>query len=336
MKRYVLFTIVIIGVVMSAGCKQLDSAADATARQAGVDSNKANQVKEGVETVGEVVEVLDNAFSEMDIETERAIGESTMLQAYANPVMGPPIRIERDFNKSDPVALYLNKLSNAIGSNSSRPMIPYQVVIVKSDQVNALSGPGGYIMLTSGLVKQLQNEAQLAMVIGHEIAHITEKHALNDMKKSQLKEDIFKLAQKFGGKLGRDAFMGDIGLYSNMVSGMAEKAVGHSFSGEDELESDAVGMRYAMDAGYDPRQMIEMLKILKNKEKPAGQKATHPNIDERIAEAQKVIDKMVQEAAEAGEPIELDKLIVKTGRMEQLHNWIDNFDKSVWGPLERE
>lgn len=296
------------------------AAIDQVATKAGVDTTPAKEAVETGEKAKEAgtdlyegLKAITDAFKDMDIKTERELGESIALQCYASDNFGYPVR-------SDEVMKYFNIMANVIAQNSDRPLIPYHIAVVKSDEVNALSTPGGYIFMTSGLIKLLDNEAQLAAVIGHEIAHIAFKHTLKGIKQGKAAEGAGKIL-KVAAKFTSDSFSNNIGEYANLVTGLASSLRLHDFSSDDEYESDVAGARYAMDTGYNPREMLKVLEKLRFKDKPGD--STHPTADQRIAKVNEFLD-------EAKKENDFASLITTTDRFPKIKQLIDQAKESDW------
>ena len=287
--------------------KNMDGALNSSlARQAGIDGKTANQISGGTEVVGGLATAITSAVSDMSYEDERVLGETVGVQLYATQGFGEPVN-----NKE--LMIFMNTMANVIAQNSARPEIPYHVVVVTSDEKNAYALPGGFIFLTSGLVLSLQNEGQLAVVLGHEIAHIAKKHTLNEMKNSKT---LGGLVEAGGGALKASSFGNDanFGNFTSFIKDLGSKIAAHSFSKELELEADMEGIRYAYDTGYDPNAILGVLDILSEKDSQvSGDHAT--TSDRRAAFQAQLQDEF------AGEDV---SGVMTTGRMQQVKQWIQS------------
>ena len=153
-------------------------------------------------------------------------------------------------------------------------------VLADPRTVNAFALPGGPIFITEGLLRLLKSEAELAGVIGHEIGHVIARHSSERLAKQQLTQ----------GLLG--ALVVGSGDYSTAQIGqVVGSMINMSYGREDELESDALGIRIMAEAKYDPRAMIRVMEVLANASGGSSQPefmSTHPapeNRSERIKEA---------------------------------------------------
>ncbi len=190
----------------------------------------------------------------------------------------------------DPVVNeYVNRISQNIALNSDIK-IPLIVKIVSDDEVNAFSLPGGYLYVTTGLINEAGSEAQLAGVVGHEVAHIAARHGTRTVSKGMLWSIILRGAAA-GATRGRS-----IGTQiGSMVGGeVTSYLIFTKMERGAEEEADLLAVEYAFAAGYDPREYVtffERVQSLQKKKPSAIGKifASHPPTDTRIAHTQRVI-----------------------------------------------
>lgn len=173
---------------------------------------------------------------------------------------------------------YVNSVGRWVASQSERPELPWRFGVIESDDLNAFAAPGGYIMLTKGLYKKLQNEAQLAGVLGHEIAHVVKKHQLKVLQKQQL--------LSMGAGLLSDKYAKDNALVSKAIGSGAEISA-RSLDKSAEYEADRLGLSYATRAGYEPYGLADVLQTLGQSSNSDASVAllfkTHPHPDERLS-----------------------------------------------------
>ena len=160
-------------------------------------------------------------------------------------------------------------------------------VLKDAETVNAFALPGGPIFITAGLFNRLENEAQLAGVLGHEVGHVVARHSAEHMAKSQL-------AQVLVGAVGVAAIDEEHpgrGLQAAAAAAFVSQMVNLRYGRQDELESDGLGVRLMSEAGYDPRSMLDVMRILAASSKGGRQPeflSTHPdpgNREEKIKAA---------------------------------------------------
>ena len=175
---------------------------------------------------------------------------------------------------------YLNALGRKIAKDSRRPEIQYTFKIVNTDTVNAFSLPGGFIYVHRGLLSFVQNESELAGVLGHEIGHVVAYHSMNDVARRYWADRLAYEAKKAG--VVTDQQMSDIlkqyGGYLVFVD--------RKFSREEESEADMLGMYNVIRAGYDPQGLISFLARLTqftgNPTLVEGLLMSHPLPGERV------------------------------------------------------
>jgi predicted Zn-dependent protease len=180
--------------------------------------------------------------------------------------------------KDEALQKYVNLVGRWVASQSDRPDLPWHFGVIESDDLNAFAAPGGFVMVTKGLYRKLNNEAQLAGVLGHEIGHVVKKHQLKVLQKQQLLNVGANFLNKQLGK--------DNKLVSKAIGSGAEISA-RSLDKSAEYEADRLGLSYATRAGYEPFGLPEVLDTLgqtnKNDSSVALLFKTHPLPDERLA-----------------------------------------------------
>lgn len=180
----------------------------------------------------------------------------------------------------DPVITeYVNRVGQNIVLHSDAK-VPFTIKVIDSDEVNAFALPGGFFYVNKGLLLAADNEAELAGVMAHEIAHVAARHAVENQTKASLLEYA---------ALGGSIFLGGIpGMIYQNTAGIGLLGIFLKFSRGAEEEADKLGVQYMYAAGYDPGAMATMFEKLeaKNKKKPgfiARAFATHPAPPDRRA-----------------------------------------------------
>lgn len=173
----------------------------------------------------------------------------------------------------DPVITeYVNRVGQNIVLHSDAK-VPFTIKVIDSDEVNAFALPGGFFYVNKGLLLAADNEAELAGVMAHEIAHVAARHAVENQAKMGLLEYA---------ALGASIFLGGIpGMIYQNTAGIGLLGIFMKFSRGAEEEADKLGVQYMYAAGYDPGAMATMFEKLeaKNKKKPgfiSKAFATHP------------------------------------------------------------
>jgi beta-barrel assembly-enhancing protease len=149
---------------------------------------------------------------------------------------------------------YVNEIGLWIALQSERPGLPWHFGVNSSDHINAFAAPGGYIIVTKGMMRQLRNEAELAGVLGHEISHVTRRHHLNALRKSA-----------FADLLGEGVSAATDSKHAELVkqlAGPTKELYARGLDKGDEFEADRVGVVLAARAGYDPYGLPAVLTTL--------------------------------------------------------------------------
>ncbi len=173
---------------------------------------------------------------------------------------------------------YVNKVGRWVASQSERSDLPWKFGVIDSADLNAFAAPGGYVLITKGLYAKLQNEAQLASVLGHEIAHVVKKHQLKVLQKQQV---VNAGSDWLKSKLGKKNKLADKAI------GTGAEISARGLDKDAEFEADRMGLVLAARAGYDAFSLAEVLQTLGQTNKSDGSVAllfkTHPAPDERLA-----------------------------------------------------
>ena len=180
----------------------------------------------------------------------------------------------------DPV---VNEYVDRIGQNMvkhSDAKVPFVIRVVDSDEVNAFALPGGYFYVNKGLILEAENEAELAGVMAHEIAHVAARHATERMTKAQLLQFATLPALFMGG------YWTQMAIYNGLGMGISLAVLG--ITRKSEAEADQLGTQYLWNTGYDPNGFTTFFEKLqaKEKDKPGAFASfwrTHPAVENRIS-----------------------------------------------------
>jgi len=181
---------------------------------------------------------------------------------------------------------YVDRVGQQLAKHSHRPSLTYHFTVLDSPEVNAFALPGGYVYITRGILAYLNSEAELAAVLGHEIGHVTARHAVRQHS-----------AATTTGILG--SIIGAATGTQNLFNDTFGHAFLSGYGRDHELESDRLGAEYLARSGYNPQAMLEVIGVLKNQEefekklaaaenRPPriyhGVFASHPSADKRLQE----------------------------------------------------
>lgn len=186
-------------------------------------------------------------------------------------LVGSQVRLYRNAR----INQYVDQIGQRLASVSDRPKLPYTFQVVRDDNVNAFATMGGFVYVTTGLLSTVDNEAQLASVIGHEIAHITDRDALKQMRQAAITRGIATAA-------GVDT--------NRLVNLGVEFALKRPGSRSDELEADQRSLQMLAKAGYPQSAMIAFLEKLLDQPSPPSFLSTHPATRDRITAIKRSIN----------------------------------------------
>ena len=196
----------------------------------------------------------------------------------------------------DPVvAEYVNRLGQNLVRNSDAK-VPFTIKVLDSEEVNAFALPGGFFFVNSGLILKADNEAELAGVMAHEIAHVAARHGTRQATRGQIAQ-IAMIAASIAIPYGWTGYAIRQGAGLVIPMGFL------SFSRTFESEADMLGLEYMYKTGYDPVAFVDFFEKIQSleKKKPgtvAKVFSTHPLNEDRIQAAQKNIQSMLKEKPE--------------------------------------
>lgn len=196
-------------------------------------------------------------------------------------------KFEKQFGGLHPdkrVQRYVSDIGHRLSRHAGRDDLPWSFEVLDNKEMNAFALPGGPVYITYGMLSRLQNEAQLAGIIAHEVAHVAKRHSAEQIEKAQVAQGGAALA---GVISGSDSVTNITGLVTQL--GMMK------FGRDDEEEADLVGLDYMVKEGYDPRGMVQAMQIIKKSSGSRGGMpeflSTHPDPGNRVEYLQDRIDK---------------------------------------------
>jgi predicted Zn-dependent protease len=238
---------------------------------------------------------MNQEFSQED---EIGLGDALTASFLGASPLHPDANLQR----------YVNRVGKWIALHSDRPDLPWTFSVIDTETINAFAMPGGSIIVSSGLVKRLASESELAGVLAHEIAHVVKKHQLIAIQ-SGMKADFWKgigtsiAADRVkigGGTVGRAAgelakpYLLDLG--GNLIrDGFFLRPLDRGL----ETEADQMAIVLATRSGYDPYGLagaLQMLSQYKGDADAASVMSTHPSASDRLADLEKFVPSVAQYA----------------------------------------
>lgn len=206
----------------------------------------AVQAQVDLNAIGGMLGKASDAVTEKSEVDEVTIGrEWAAMLTGAAPLVG-----------NEGLLRYVNRVGRWVAMQSERPALEWRFGVLDSPNVNAFATPGGFVFVTRGLVERLHNEAELAGVLGHEIAHVVRRHHLNAIRKTSGIGLGADLLVKFG--LSKTAHAD---ASSKLLSGAREVML-RGLDKSDEYEADRMGVVLAARAGYDPYGLPAVLQAI--------------------------------------------------------------------------
>jgi predicted Zn-dependent protease len=217
--------------------------------------------------------------------------------------MDAEVRREMGLYEDANLQRYVETVGARLARSSERPNLPWHFAVVDSPAVNAFALPGGYIYLTRGILPFLDNEAQMAGVLSHEIGHVTARHAAQQYTKATTAGVGVTLLSIFVPE-------------ARPLQGLTEQALGVLFlkyGRDDELQADRLGVQYAARGGWDPRGVAGMLTTLERLDEASGERrgvpnwlSTHPAPADRVQKVQAAIENVAVPVGTSGRTDEAD------------------------------
>jgi predicted Zn-dependent protease len=190
---------------------------------------------------------------------------------------------------------YVAEIGKPIAASSERPNLPWEFHVVDDASVNAFALPGGFIYVTRGLMTTINDEAEFATVIGHEIGHVTNRHSVQMISKSQLAQLGLGIGSILSSDIAKFGQLASAGLQVLFLK----------YSRDAENQADQAGFRYALNQGYDVREMPKVFQTLDRISQTGGGGklpewlATHPNPGNRIKHIETMLDTVHKDLSKA-------------------------------------
>lgn len=273
MKKCILI-LTALSIIIFAGCQALDTmtkAGTGLAASAGVISH------DQAESIQNVSKATGKAFEKFTPEQEYYLGRT----------LTATILSKRKPYNNDALNKYLNTLGQGLAMHSDKPETfkGYRFLAMETDEINAFAAPGGFILVSRGLIRCCKSEDALAAVLSHEIGHVQLEHGVKAIKGSRLTGFGKVVAAEGVKNYAGDTLNQVTGIFGSAIGDMTDTLVNSGYSRKLEYQADDTAVTIMERAGYNPAALIEMLKEMDNRmdhSKKAGFGKTHPDPKDRI------------------------------------------------------
>ena len=262
--------VALLGVWLVSGCATVGKIATGVAQGTGAIT------EDEAASLNRTIDAVDMTFKDITPEQEYYIGRAvvaTLLDKYE-------VWDDRAATR------YVNLLGQTLAMASDRPETfgGYHFLLLDSDEINAFAAPGGFILVTRGMVELCDTEDALAAVLAHEIGHIEGKHGLRAIKNSRLTSALTIIAAESAKTFGSEDLKQLVQDYEGSISDVTATLVTSGYSRGLEEEADRSAVNTLRTVGYNPRALTDMLAEMKKELKPGGLDfaKTHPDPQDRI------------------------------------------------------
>jgi len=225
--------------------------------------------------------------------------------------------------ETDPeLSRYVNGVGQKLAQAAKRDL-PYEFVVLNNDVPNAWALPGGKMAVNRGLLVELNNEAELAAVLGHEIVHADARHTAQTLERGML----LQLGVIAAGVAARDSEYGDLAVGAGMVGA---QVINSKYGRDAELEADRYGMQYMVEAGYDPQAAVSLQETFvrlsegRNPNWLEGLFASHPPSQERVDRNRAYVAEL-----SAGGTLGRDAYQQKTAHIRKVKPAYDSYNEGI-------
>lgn len=278
MKRFLIIP-ALLGVLL-AGCATLNKLTEAgTELAAATGVINADQAQSINKSVGAVGKVFESITPEQEYYIGRTVAATILSQ-------------NKPYD-SKAMTTYLNTLGQYLALYSDRPETfgGYHFLIMDTPDINAFAAPGGFIMVSRGMLRCCKTEEALAGVLAHEIGHVELNHGLQAIDKSRLTAAATILGTEAAKNLGGKDLADLTKTFENSISDITSTVMNSGYARKFEFQADKAAVTILERAGYSPNGLVAMLQQMEKNIKPGGLDfaKTHPAAADRIAELTKLI-----------------------------------------------
>jgi predicted Zn-dependent protease len=203
--------------------------------------------------------------------------------------------------KNSGMQLYISQVGSLLAAVSDKPETfnGYRFAILDTDEINAVSAPGGFVFVTRGFLEKLKSEEELAAVLAHEIAHVVKEHGIGAISDSHLNKALVLLGKEAASSAGGSEVQMLTNAFGDSISDVANSLLTKGYSRRQEYEADEYAVELLVRAGYETQGLMDSLKMLEALEAQGsgGWFSTHPHAEDRIDEVESQVKKTAQASA---------------------------------------
>lgn len=212
-------------------------------------------------------------YSEADTDEELTFGREIAARLLGQVKMSENEKLQK----------YVNLVGTTLTQNCNRPELDFHFVVIESSEINAYSTPGGYVFITAAVLEKMENEAELAGVLAHEIGHVTERHIVKELSLKGAEKSVISSITALIGGASKSAGI----AFSQAVDKGVDLILRDGYKKEDEIQADASAVLLCAFSGYDPSGLVTFLDKISTIKTGVGK--TYPVYDVRLATLQRAM-----------------------------------------------
>jgi predicted Zn-dependent protease len=245
--------------------------------------------------MGQISKEDKEKLDRLALQTERAARPMTdQEEYYLGRAVAATILGQYRLYQNDRLTRYLNEIGQSLALASDRPFTfgGYRFAVLDTNELNALSCPGGTVLLTRGMLLKAQNEEELSAIMAHEIGHVSNRDGSKAIQQARWMEVITLLGTEAAKKVSGAEMTKLVSLFEGSVQDVVKTLMVNGYSREQEGNADQIALVIMQRLGYDPNGLVDFLGRL-SKEQSEGRKqgllTTHPGMSERASQARSLI-----------------------------------------------
>jgi len=244
---------------------------------------------------GKISQEEKERLDRLAVQSERAARPMTEQEEYyLGRAVAATILGQYRLDPNDRLIRYLNEAGQSLALASDRPFTfgGYRFAVLDTEEVNALSCPGGTIFITRGMLRRAQNEEELAAILAHEIAHVSNRDGQKAIRQARWMEVITLLGSEAARKAGGAEMAKLVSLFEGSVQDVVKTLTVSGYSREQEGYADRSALALLQRFGYDPNGLPDFLRKLEREQTGGGRAGmfrTHPGMGDRESEARSLI-----------------------------------------------